>query len=138
MLYSLHVILTASKKTMPIASGREITTMSNAIPQDSILRRHYEQMAVSRGLPGAVPEDSILARHYAQMMAAGSNSTAAATATATVAPASAPPAPAASAAATPPAPASTTHSAPTKPTPTTPAPQKGFFARLLDTLFGRS
>ncbi len=40
-----------------------------AIPTDSVLRRHFEQRAMSLGLP-AIPEESVLRRHYLQRLAA--------------------------------------------------------------------
>lgn len=42
------------------------------IPTDSVLRRHFEQLAVSRGLP-PVPTDSVLRRHYLQRLDALAN-----------------------------------------------------------------
>ena len=40
------------------------------IPTDSVLRRHFEQLAASRGLPPP-PEDSTLRRHYLQALESG-------------------------------------------------------------------
>ncbi|MFP5401155.1 MAG: hypothetical protein ACLGH1_04315 [Gammaproteobacteria bacterium] len=37
------------------------------LPTDSILRRHFEQLASSAGLPQP-PQDSILQRHYRQLL----------------------------------------------------------------------
>lgn len=37
------------------------------IPTDSVLRRHFEQLAASRGLP-PMPTDSVLRRHYLQRL----------------------------------------------------------------------
>jgi hypothetical protein len=126
-LYNLHVILIKQRKTTPVADAGEITTMSNAIPQDSILRRHFEQISSGQGL-SSVPQDSILARHHAQMMAAGSVAQNPAAAQAPVAPKT----PTA-------APAAATTAARSRPAPPPPAqPQKGFFGRMLDALFGRS
>jgi hypothetical protein len=120
-LYILHVILIGLRKTTPVADAGEITTMSNAIPQDSVLRRHFEQMHTSPGMSSG-PQDSILARHHAQLMAAAG-----------AAPAQpAPPAPAAAAVSAPPRPVSAPVS------PAAAQPQKGFFGRILDMLFGRS
>lgn len=36
-------------------------------PTDSILRRHFDQIAASAGLP-PLPEDSVLRRHHAQLL----------------------------------------------------------------------
>lgn len=102
--------------------------MSNAIPQDSILRRHFEQHLASQGV-SSVPQDSILARHHAQLMAArnSADTASAASVQTPVAPKS--PSVAPDAAATP------ARSRPVPPPAAT--PQKGFFAGLLDMLFGR-
>jgi hypothetical protein len=126
-LYILHVILIGLRKTTPVADAGEITTMSNAIPQDSVLRRHFEQMQTRHGVSSG-PQDSILARHHAQLMAAAG---------------AAPAQPAPPAKSPPPAPAAAAVSAPPRPVsaPVSPAaaqPQKGFFGRILDMLFGRS
>src|SRR5690606_20386774 len=37
------------------------------LPTDSILRRHFEQLASSAGLPQP-PQDSVLLRHYRQLL----------------------------------------------------------------------
>lgn len=37
------------------------------VPTDSILRRHFNQIAATAGLP-PLPEDSVLRRHHAQLM----------------------------------------------------------------------
>lgn len=42
------------------------------IPTDSVLRRHFDQLAASRGLP-PVPTDSVLRRHYLQRLGALAN-----------------------------------------------------------------
>lgn len=41
--------------------------LSYSVPTDSILRRHFEQLASTAGLPQA-PQDSILLRHYKQLL----------------------------------------------------------------------
>ena len=41
--------------------------LAGSLPTDSILRRHFEQLAASAGLPQA-PQDSILQRHYRQLL----------------------------------------------------------------------
>lgn len=41
--------------------------LPNSVPTDSILRRHFEQLASAAGLPQA-PQDSILLRHYRQLL----------------------------------------------------------------------
>ncbi|MFN3985230.1 MAG: hypothetical protein ACK4KV_07060 [Rhodocyclaceae bacterium] len=48
------------------------------IPTDSVLRRHFEQLARSLGLPGSLPQDSIQVRHYLQTLDARSTRSAAA------------------------------------------------------------
>lgn len=47
------------------------------IPTDSVLRRHFEQLARSLGLPGSLPQDSIQMRHYLQTLDARSTRAAA-------------------------------------------------------------
>ena len=99
-----------------------------SVPEDSILRRHHEQMQQGSTAPkntaaqNAAPEDSILRRHYEQMQQSGG-----ASAAAPESPVSAParePAPA-------PRPA-----APPPPAAEPARPSKGFFARLFGKLFG--
>lgn len=41
--------------------------LPNAVPTDSILRRHFEQLTAAAGLPQP-PQDSILLRHYRQLL----------------------------------------------------------------------
>lgn len=126
---------------------------AQSIPTDSILRRHFEQIARSVDLPSP-PQDSILSRHYHQLLDSR---------LASPSPKSAPPRPAAkaaaaapaasptpvpSAAATNPASAPTpapsmlrathSHAQPGQPasTPQPKAEPKGLFARILAKLFG--
>jgi hypothetical protein len=40
---------------------------ASPLPTDSILRRHFEQLASSAGLPQP-PQDSVLLRHYRQLL----------------------------------------------------------------------
>jgi hypothetical protein len=42
------------------------------IPTDSVLRRHFDQLSASSGLP-PVPTDSVLRRHYLQRLDALAN-----------------------------------------------------------------
>ena len=41
--------------------------LAGSLPTDSILRRHFDQLASSAGLPQA-PQDSVLLRHYRQLL----------------------------------------------------------------------
>lgn len=41
--------------------------LPSALPTDSILRRHFEQLVSAAGLPQP-PEDSVLSRHYRQLL----------------------------------------------------------------------
>lgn len=40
---------------------------ASPLPTDSILRRHFEQLAAAAGLPQP-PQDSVLLRHYRQLL----------------------------------------------------------------------
>lgn len=40
---------------------------ASPLPTDSILRRHFEQLAAAAGLPRP-PQDSVLLRHYRQLL----------------------------------------------------------------------
>ena len=98
------------------------------LPTDSVLRRHFEQQATTRGL-GAPPEDSILRRHYTQLLTAAPGKVSVSTPTKS------------------PAPAQAHRSAVSEPTaapvtpqasaaPQTPEKPKGWFARLFGKMFG--
>ncbi|MFO1351249.1 MAG: hypothetical protein U1F68_11480 [Gammaproteobacteria bacterium] len=113
-------------------------TTNVSVPEDSILRRHYEHMKGTGGIGGAdmIPEDSILRRHYEQLRQAGPASATPAKAPAPAAPAR-PAQPAGAQAAAPrpvPAPAAKPQAAPLLSQP--PAQHEGFFARLMRKLFG--
>ena len=41
--------------------------LAGSLPTDSILRRHFEQLASTAGLPQP-PQDSVLLRHYRQLL----------------------------------------------------------------------
>lgn len=104
-----------------------------SVPTDSILRRHFDQIARSVDLPSP-PQDSILLRHYLQLLNTRLASVPAKPATK----AAPPPRPAA------PAPAppvmrqnhSQTQTSQPAPIPQAQAAPKGFFARILAKLFG--
>ena len=113
------------------------------LPTDSILRRHFEQLAASAGLPQA-PQDSILQRHYRQLLDARLEARPAAAPAATPAAAQAQPAASPRPAAAPEAPqvmrsqpahAAREHaSMPDRNPP--PAPTTSWFSRLLARIFG--
>jgi hypothetical protein len=118
------------------------------VPTDSILRRHFEQLASSAGLPQP-PQDSVLLRHYRQLLDARLEQKSAARPAAkaviteaAIAPASKPN-PASHAAAPPVAPPVTTQTAQapreTEPLPRSsppPAATGSWFSRLLARIFG--
>lgn len=121
------------------------------VPTDSILRRHFDQLASSAGLPQP-PQDSVLLRHYRQLLDARLEQKSAAhpaakavITEAAIAPASKPiPASHAAEAAAPPvAPPVTTQTAQapreTEPLPRSsppPAATGSWFSRLLARIFG--
>lgn len=120
------------------------------LPTDSILRRHFEQLAASAGLPQA-PQDSILQRHYRQLLDARLEARPAAARAhepaVTAAAAEAKAAPSARPAAAPEAPpvmrSQPAHAAHTAREPASmpdrnppPAPTTSWFSRLLARIFG--